>query len=56
MTRDFGADDADVLEQQRALDEAAENDDVPSADVEADSADLQEQSRAVPSEDDDRRA
>lgn len=52
MTSDFSADDADVLEQRRGLDEVAETEDVPSADVEADPADVQEQSRVVPEDDD----
>lgn len=55
MADDFSADDADVLEQRRDLDEAAESGevlDVPSADVEADPADVQEQSRVVPEDDD----
>ena len=51
---DFPADEADVLEQQRAVTDD-EGDEPLAADVEADPADVQEQSRAVPAEDDDRR-
>lgn len=52
MTREFDADEADVLEQQQELGEPNPVE-TPSVDVEADPADLQEQSVPVPSEDED---
>jgi len=47
------ADEADVLEQRRALHEDTEPAEPPTADVEADPADLHEQSLPVPSEEED---
>ena len=48
------ADEADVLDQRRDLDDEPESVATPSVDVEADPAGLQEQNMPVPSEEEDR--
>ena len=53
MNPEFQADEADVLDQRRELDEPSPVS-TPDVDVEADPADLQEQSVPVPSEEEDR--
>jgi hypothetical protein len=47
---ELGADEADVLDQQRELSADVEPEEPPSAELEADPADLAEQSRSVPAD------